>query len=399
MALLSDVPFYDPFSDLGPEDPYPTYRRLREEAPLYHNADRDFWALTRYEDVQAASRDWKTFSSAEGVDPDYVGVRLGLNSFLDLDPPRHDLLRKVVKEHFSPKAVNELEHLVKRASADLLDALVPVGTADLAAEFAWVLPLVVTAGLLGLPAEDHGQLQATFESLWIDNRLWAEPAADSPARVSATQLREYFAAKILSRRLSPPGPDILSTVAEVHAAGVATLNDLAEVCILVYIAGYETTANLIANSLFHLAANPLERERLVGDADRLPAAVEELLRFDAPVQMLARTTTAAVALHGQELPAGSRVLLVYGAANRDQRRFPDPDRLDLARPVVRNLAFGEGIHHCLGAPLARLEARVALGDVLARLPNYEVNGTVAWNTHQVATRGIASLPVRFDAVT
>ena len=239
--------------------------------------------------------------------------------------------------------------------------MIPAGKADLAAEFAWVLPLVVTAGLLGLPAEDHSQLQATFESLWIDNRLWAEPPVDSPARVSAAELHEYFAAKISSRRSSAPGPDILSTVADACAADVATLDDLVEVCILVYIAGYETTANLIANSLFHLAANPLQRERLVEDPDGLPTAVEELLRFDAPVQMLARSTTAAVALHGQEMPAGSRVLLVYGAANRDQRRFPDPDRLDLARPALRHLAFGEGIHHCLGAPLGTARSAGRLG--------------------------------------
>jgi cytochrome P450 len=390
--------FYDPFADLGPADPYPAYRRLREEAPLYHNPDRDFWALSRYDDVQAASRDWKTFSSADGVDPDYVGVRLGLNSFLDMDPPRHDILRKIIREHFNPNTVNEIEGFASRASTNLLDNLIPAGTADLAAEFAWVVPLIITAGLLGLPPEDHDQLQATFDSLWIDNRLWAEPAVDSHARVSAAELREYFASKISARRLSPPGSDVLSTVADAHAAGVAGLDDLAEVCILVYIAGYETTANLIANSLLHLAENPLQRERLAAEPNGLPVAVEELLRFDAPVQMLARNATTTVALHGRELPAGSRVLLVYGAANRDHRRFRDPDRLDLARPVVRHLAFGDGIHHCLGAPLARLEARVALRHVLARIPNYEVSGTVVWNTHQVATRGIASLPARFEAV-
>ncbi len=386
---------FDPFADLGLADPYPTYRRLRDEAPLYHNAEREFWALTRYEDVQAASRDWETFSSGDGVDPDHVGVRLGLNSFLDMDPPQHDVLRKVVREHFNPKMVSELEDLVTRAADVLLDGLMLAGSGDLAAEFAWVLPLIVTARLLGLPPEDDRRLHDTFDSLWVDNTLTTAPPPDSPARVSARELHEYFASKIASRRTSGPGHDVLSTVADAHAAGVATLDKLAEVCILVYIAGYETTANLIANSLLHLATHPDQRERLAAEPEGLPVAIEELLRFDAPVQMLARSTVASVALHGQELPAGSRVLLVYGAANRDERRFPDPDRLDLARPVVRHLAFGEGIHHCLGAPLARLEGRVALRQILARIPDYELSGTVAWNTHQVATRGVASLPARF----
>ena len=386
---------FDPFADLGPADPYSTYRRLRDEAPLYHNVEQNFWALTRYDDVQAASRDWKTFSSAEGVDPDHVGVRLGLNSFLDTDPPRHDVLRKIIREHFNPKMINELEGLVTRACDDLLDSLIPAGSADLAAEFAWVLPLIVTARLLGLPPEDDRRLHDTFDSLWVDNTLWTAPPPDSPARATAAELRQYFASKITTRRSSGPGSDVLSTLADAHVAGVATLDELAEVCILVYIAGYETTANLIANSLLHLATNPDQRERLAADPEGLPIAVEELLRFDAPVQMLARSTTAAVTMHEQEMPAGSRVLLVYGAANRDERRFPDPDRLDLARPVVRHLGFGEGIHHCLGAPLARLEGRVALRQVLARIPNYEISGTVVWNTHQVATRGVASLLARF----
>jgi cytochrome P450 len=395
MSDSSGELLYDPFSDLGPPDPYPLYARLREEAPVYHNPDRDFWALSRYEDVQAASRDWDTFSSAAGVDPDHVGLRLGLNSFLDMDPPRHDLLRKIVREHFAPQTVRAMEAAATAAADAILDGLIPAGAADLATEFAWVLPLVVTCSLLGVPAGDHDYLRDTFEALWTDNRLWSEPAVDSPSRVAANELRGYFAAKITDRGMRRPGSDVLATVARAYTAGIATADDLADVCILVYIAGYETTANLLSNSLLRLAENPRQRERLVREPEGLGVAIEELLRFDAPVQVLARTTTRPTGLHGHELPAGSRVLLVYGAANRDPRRFEEPDRLDLTRPVVRHLAFGEGIHHCLGAPLARLEARVGLRCVLARIPDYLLDGPVEWNTHQVATRGVQSLPVRF----
>jgi cytochrome P450 len=384
---------YDPFSNLGAEDPYPLYARLRDEAPAYHNPDRAFWALSRFDDVQAAARDWETFSSAPCVDPDYVGVRLGLNSFLDMDPPIHDVLRRIVRAHFTPKAISEFEAATAGIADELIRSLLEVGAADLASDLAWPLPLKATMALLGVPAGDFGFLRDTFEQLWHQNRLWIEPAADAPSRIAATSLREYFASTLVDRASRARGDDVLSTVAEAYAADPATLDQLAEVCIVLYIAGYETTANLLSSALLLLAENPVQRAWLAANPDGLPDAVEEFLRFDAPVQVLARDTTKQVEVHGEWLPAGSRVLLVYGAANRDPRRYPEPDRLDLTRPVVRHLAFGSGIHHCLGAPLARLEARIALGRLLAEMPDYVISGPVVRNTNMVSTRGIASLPV------
>jgi cytochrome P450 len=384
---------YDPFSNLGMADPYPLYARLRDEAPAYHNPDRGFWALSRFDDVQTAARDWETFSSAPCVDPDYVGVRLRINSFLDMDPPIHDVLRRIVKAHFTPKAIKEFEAVTVGIADELIDCLVEAGKVDLASDLAWVLPLKATMALLGVPAADFAFLRDTFDRLWHENRLWIEPAPDAPSRVAAASLREYFAATLVERATRPGGEDVLSTVAEAYAADLATLDQLAEVCIVLYIAGYETTANLLSSALLVLAENPVQRAWLAANPDGLPDAVEEFLRFDAPVQVLARDTTKPVELHGQRLPAGARVLLLYGAANRDPRRFPDPDRLDVTRPVVRHLAFGSGIHHCLGAPLARLEARIAIGRLLARMPEYAISGAVIRNTNMVSTRGITSLPV------
>jgi cytochrome P450 len=382
---------YDPFAELGVEDPYPLYTRLREEAPAYHNPDRDFWALSRFDDVQAAARDWETFSSEPCVDPDYVGVRLRLNSFLDLDPPMHDLLRRIVKAHFTPHAIREMEVTTRGVANELVAAFLAAGEADLARDFAWALPLRVTMSLLGLPREDFPFLRDTFEGLWRDNRLWIEPAPDAPSRVAAAQIHEYFGALLLERERQPAG-DVLTTIAAAHANGEFALEVLAELAIVLYIAGYETTANLLSNSLVHIAEHSDQRAWLIANPDRFADAVEELLRFDAPVQVLARNTTTVVELHGETLPAGARVLLLWGAANRDPRRYENPDRLDLGRPALRHLSFGNGIHHCLGAPLARQEARVALSTLLARAPDYMISGPVVRNTNMVSTRGIVSLP-------
>ncbi len=388
-SLTADL-LYDPFAELGIEDPYPLYARLRDEAPAYHNSDRDFWALSRFEDVQAAARDWETFSSEPCVDPDYVGVRLRLNSFLDLDPPMHDLLRRIVKVHFTPNAIKQMEVTTGAVADELVGAFLAAGEADLARDFAWGLPLKVTMALLGLPREDFPFLRDTFERLWDDNRLWIEPAPDAPSRMAAARIHEYFAAAVLERERRPAG-DVLTTIAEAHTRELG-LDVLAELAIVLYIAGYETTANLLSNSLLHLAEHPDQRAWLVANPDRLPDAVEELLRFDAPVQVLARNTTKPVEVHGESLPAGARVLLLWGAGNRDPRRYDDPDRLDLGRPVLRHLSFGNGIHHCLGAPLARQEARVAFAKLLARVPEYVIGEPVVRNTNMVSTRGIVSLP-------
>lgn len=387
---MNDGLLYDPFADLALEDPYPLYARLRDEAPAYRNPDRDFWALTRFADVQEAARDWETFSSMPCADPDYVGVRLGLNSFLDLDPPKHDTLRRIVRAHFTPKAIAAFEANTRAIAEDVLKPLRTAARADLAQDVAWPFPLKVTMNLLGLPEADFAFLESTFGRLWQDNRLWIEPGPEAPSRTASEEVHRYFESQITK---GPVRDGVMSVIAEAHRAGAASLLDLTEVAIVLYIAGYETTANLLSNSFLHLAEHPEQKAWLTEDLGRLPDAIEELLRFDAPVQVLARTTTRAIEIHDQEVPAGARVLLVWGAANRDPRRYENPDQLDLSRPALRHLAFGNGIHHCLGAPLARQEARAILTLMLTQIPDYEVAGPVKRNVNMVSTRGIDSLPV------
>jgi cytochrome P450 len=202
---------YDQFAEAGIEDAYPRHARLRDEAPTYHNPDGGFWGLSRFKDVEAAARDWGTLSSEPCVDPDYVGVRLRLNSIVDLDPPVHDLLRRIVKDHFTPRAIEEMEITTAAVADDLIRDLVCAGEADLARDFAWVLPSRAAMAVLGLPAEDFPFLRDTVEKVWHDNRLWIEPAQDEPSRLAAAQIREFFAAALLERERHPTG-DVRSTV-------------------------------------------------------------------------------------------------------------------------------------------------------------------------------------------
>lgn len=387
-AVGDQTVVYDPFSVEVHEDPYPTYRLLRDHAPVYHNPERGFYALSRFDDVQAAARDWETFSSAEGVDIDDAGRLLGLNSFLDMDPPRHDELRKIVRGHFSARDISKLEPLVRQHVEDLVDAIACRDEADLAADLAWPLPLRVICELLRFPREDHSQLEQWFHSL-VYRGLQTELPETS--KETAAIMRRYFEDKA-DERSTRTQDDLFGTIATSEAEGRLSRRELGDLCFLLFIAAYETTASLISNSLFLLAQHPDQRAILTKDHSAISGAVEELLRYEAPLQFLARTTTRDVDPHGQVIPEGARVLLLFGAANRDDRRFPNPDLLDLRRSPIRNLAFGEGIHHCLGAPLARLEERVVLETLLARLPDYAVSGRVVRH-HLLTSWGLEALPV------
>jgi cytochrome P450 len=376
---------YDPY--VFYEDPYPTYRLLRDTMPIYHNRERSIWVLSRFEDVQAAGRDWRSYSSAEGVDIDES--RIGPGSFLDDDPPRHDELRKVLHADFAPARLKSLEEKITAKVEELVAAMIARGRGDFAADFARRLPVYVMCELFGVPEADHDQLERWYFGML--ERVPGQAEVSEGAVRAASEMRAYILEAVAARQKTPRA-DLLSTIAAAHAAGRLSTEEVDGMSRLLLLAGIHTTASLLANSLLLLENDPDARKVLALDPRRIPTAIEELLRYESPVQSGARVTTREVTIHDKVVPRGERILLLWASANRDERIFSDPDRLDLERPPLRNLAFGEGLHFCIGAPLARLEARIAFAHLFAHIPNYSVVGPVERH-FTFLERGIASLPV------
>jgi cytochrome P450 len=389
---MTIAPLYDPLDFERLVEPYETYRLLRDEHPVYHNLDRGIYALSRFNDVREASRDWETFSSRPGVDLDNTGEVFGEGHFIDLDPPRHDQLRDVVRRLFSPRAIRSLEeHMAVHADA-LIDGFIEREEADLATEFAWRIPVAVISQLMGFPERDHQRLVDLGRALVVrePRQLQMPPGAIE----AVAQLREYFRTLLAEREREPRG-DVLSQLAVAGSTGDVRPGEVLGMCYLLFTAGIETTASLISNTLAILAARPGVAEFLRRTGGVMPRAIEEFLRYESPVQQLARSTTRAVRLHGSEIPPGARVVLIHGSANRDERRFERANELVFDSEVKRTMAFGEGIHFCLGAPLARPEACIAIERFLARISSFEVAG-LAVRTPTHSARGWWRLPMRFE---
>jgi cytochrome P450 len=377
------------FDPLVQDEPYAAYRELREAWPVYRNEARGFWALSRFEDVQRAAREWTGFSSAEGVNLDDTLSLTGRGNFIAADPPDHDRLRRVVRGRFTPAGVaameGEIRHDVRRA----LRAAARDGGFDAADALAWAIPVRTIARLLALPVRDEPLLRR-----WLRAIIHREAESDRlpmAARAAARELRGYLGAHLAARGQAP-GDDLLSDIVAGRALGELEEDELPGLCILLFVAGTETVADFIGNALVALAQHPEQRALLAAEPDRAHAAVEELLRYESPVQYQVRTATVVTELHGETIAPGDRVALLWGAANRDERRWDRADELDITRASKRNLAFGEGIHHCLGAPLARLQGRIVLEETLAAMPHFRLDGPVErLATHN--TRGVARLPL------
>ena len=378
------------------DDPYPTYRRLRDEAPLYYAPDADLWALTRFDDVQAAAQDWETFSSTAGgtgndVDDTYQ-LFLPAGDLAGVDPPVHTRLRGALRLAFSPSALRaRFEPIVRRKVNELIDPFAGAGHADFARDLARPVPGTTMFSWFGFPETDHPQLLA-----WFGEMLERDPGRKAlPARAIAGRdaLRDYIRATAADRR-AHRREDLISFLVDAVAAGQMSDDELLGGSMLLFVAGITTTSGLISNSLLHLARFPDQRALIRRDPSILPAAIEELVRFDAPIQALARTATRDIAIHDGLIPAGRQVALVWASANRDERRWADPDRLDVTRAPQRHVAFGDGIHHCLGAPLARLEARIVFEELFRRIPDYAIDGPIV-RVPTPTDRAIESLPVAF----
>ncbi len=381
---------------IGLDDPYPVYRRLRDEAPLYHDEGSDLWVLSRFDDVRAAARDWETFSSSEGgrgndVDDTYR-LFLPAGDLAGVDPPVHTRIRGALRLAFSPSALrSRFEPIVRRKVNQLIDTFAEAGRADLARDLARPLPGTTMFSWFGFPEADHPRLLT-----WFGDMLERDPGqAALPERALAgrDRMRAYMQAAAAERRTAPR-EDLMTLLVEASKAGQLSDDEVLGASMLLFVAGITTTSGLISNSLLHLDRFPDQRRLLRQDPSLLPQAIEELLRYDAPIQALARTAMRDVAAHDGLIPRGARVVLVWGSANRDERRWADPDRLDLTREPQRHVAFGDGLHHCLGAPLARLEARIAFEELLRRIPDYAVCGPVV-RIKTPTDRALESLPVEF----
>ena len=355
-------------------DPFPMYRALRDLDPVHRfkagGPSESFWFLSRFDDVFAAVRDTDTFSSAHGltVDPDSPGTQMGdATPIVFMDPPDHTTMRRLVSKGFTPRQVTELEDGIRAFTVERIEQLREVGSGDLIAGLFKPLPSFVVAYYLGVPPEDRVRFDG-----WTEQIVAAAAQGNIGATEGIADLLGYFS-ELIERRRTDPGEDMVSHLVQLGEDDVSILWVLGFAFTMVT-GGNDTTTGLLGGSAVLLTEHRDERRRLLDNPGLLPNAVEELLRLTSPVQGLARTTTRDVEVGGTSIPAGDKVLLGYGAANRDEREFgPTAEALDVGRDIARHLTFGYGAHHCLGASAARLQARIALEELLARCPDFSVD--------------------------
>jgi cytochrome P450 len=392
---------FDPFSQEFFDGAYDTYRRLRDEAPVYYSAKWDFWALSRYDDVAPATKDHETYSSAKGATLDMVKAHDDAipvpKVIISMDPPEHQKMRKLVSNVFTPRAITSLENMVHEKVHERIDALDP-SSFDVVADFSALFPNDVITTMLGVPKEDRDQIR-----LWVDLLLERHPGeiAVPATGFEASMNTGMYYYNLIQKRRAEPQDDMISRLIETEIERDGQVEKLTDVDIAGFAtllggAGAETVTKLIGNAIVAFADFPDEWQKLRDDRNKIPAAVEELLRYEPPSQYQVRTATRDVTLHDNTIPAGSAVLLVTGSATRDERMFPNPDRLDIdrERKMGFNLSLGYGIHSCLGAALARMEGRIALEALLDLIPEYEVDRDGLRRVAMSNVCGWSNVPVR-----
>jgi cytochrome P450 len=393
---------FSPYDYRIHEDPYPVYARLRDEAPVYRNEEEDFWALSRHADVTAAFREPARFSSSNGVslDPSAWGPNAHKTmSFLALDPPRHTRMRALVSKGFTPRRVRELEQRIRELSRKHLLAALQEESFDFVAGFAGLLPMDVISEMIGVPAADRAEVRRLADTVvHREDGLLDVPQAGMEA---ALTLAGYYADLIADRRAragSSTGPaDLTAALLTAEIDGDRLTDDeVIGFLFLMVVAGNETTTKLLANAAYWGWRNPAELAKPMNDPSRIGHWIAETLRYDASSQFIARTVAAEFTAHGQTVPAGHRLLLLIGSANRDPATFPCPDAFDLDRDTSALISFGAGRHYCLGANLAQLEALVALTEFSRLVSRYEIDEARAVRVHSVNVRGFAALPMRAE---
>ena len=398
----SDV-ILDPYDYDFHEDPYPYYKRLRDEAPLYRNEEIGFWALSRHQDVREGFRNSTTLSNRDGVslDPISRGPHASKTmSFLAMDDPAHLRLRTLVSKGFTPRRIRELEPRVTELTVEHLDTMLAKaddGTVDFVAEFAGKLPMDVISELMGVPVEDRDRIRAMADG--VMHREDGVNDVPQSAIEASINLMVYYQDMIAERR-KRLSDDLTSALLEAEIDGDRlTDEEVLGFLFLMVIAGNETTTKLLANAAFWGHKNPDQLTPVYSDPERIPLWVEETLRYDTSSQLLARVVSGELNLYDTTIPDGDVLLLLPGSAHRDERVFDDPDAFVIGRESGSNLlSFGSGAHFCLGAHLARMEARIALAELFKRIRGFEVDEANAVRVHSSSVRGFANLPMTVEVV-
>jgi cytochrome P450 len=390
----SDI-YYDPFNKEIDKDPHPLWKRMRDEAPLYRNEKFDFYALSRYDDVEKALVDWDTYRSGKGstLETIMAGMEIPPGLILMEDPPIHDLHRGLLSRVFTPKAMNAIEPKVREFCARTLDPLLEAGRFDFIADLGAVMPMLTIGMLLGIPEEDQVAIRDR-----IDEGLRLDDDTDVPSGDLALAGAELFA-DYIDWRAEHPSDDLMTQLLNAEFEDeTGTIRKLTRIEVVTYVmllagAGNETTTRLVGWTGKLLAEHPDQRRELAADRSLVPQAIEEVLRYEAPSPVQARSVNHDVEYYGQTVPEGGVMVLLNGSGNRDDRHFADGDRFDIHRTIDHHLSFGYGLHFCLGAALARLEGRVALDEVLQRWTDWDVDWDNAKQAHTPTVRGWERLPV------
>lgn len=396
--MVSAALRWDPFDRSLHKNPFPVWKRLRDEAPVYYNEEHDFYALSRFADVVEASLDPGTFSSEHGVTLDAITAEPWdpPRAMIMMDPPEHTAMRKMVNRTFFRSTVAKLEGRVRQLCRGYLDRFLDMEGFDYVRDFSMKLPVMVISSMLGFPEEDHDNLRE-----WSDAQIHRDEGTvelSDHGRESHMKLMTYYHEQVQARRADPTDDivsDLMAADLIQHGRETRRLDDgeLLVFIALVNLAGNETVARLLGSAALTLARYPDERAKLVSDPSLIGNAVEEILRFEAPSPVQGRYSIRDATYHDTTIPAGARVALITGSAGRDERQYDNPDVFDVRRTALRHISFGHGAHFCLGAALARLEARVALEETLLRFPTWEVVEDEVEYVHTNSVRGPASLPI------
>jgi cytochrome P450 len=390
--------YWDPFSPELRDDPYPLWKRMRDEAPVYHNEKYDFWVLSRFHDIERAHKDVATYSSSHGTTLDLMSDEpMDTGMFINLDPPKHTVLRRLVSRAFTTRRMSMLEERIREVCAGLLDPHLGSGRFDYVQDFSAILPPTIISSLLGVPDQDQEGLRHLVDDMFVIDDSGVGMTGEV-AQKAMLELFQYLGGQFTERR-KHPRDDIFTELVQAEITDETgevrhlTDDELTGFALLLFAAGSETVARHLGWVASVLPEYPEQRAELARDFSLIPNAIEEILRFEPPSPVQARWVAQEVNLHGVTIPVGSKAVLLTGSAARDERKYPQPDLLDIHRKVDLHLTFGYGIHFCLGAALARMEGRIGLEETLRRWPEWQVDQEHSVLLYTSTVRGPTKLPV------